>query len=258
MPLIHASAIVAPSARIASDVEIGPYSVIGAGVEIDSGCWLGPHVVISGDTSVGENTRIFQFASLGEIPQDRKYAGEATRLEIGANNTIREYVSINTGTVQDAAVTRIGNDNWIMAYVHIAHDCQIGNNTVFANGTTLAGHVHIGDYVTLGGNTLVHQFCHIGAHAFTAYGARINKDVPPFVMVSEGKGRPRGLNVEGLRRRGFSDDSVSILKEAYRLLYRSELSLEVAAGRIRELQPACRELDLLLEFVENSRRSIIR
>lgn len=258
MPLIHASAIVEPSARIAPDVEIGPYSVIGSGVEIDSGCWIGPHVVISGDTSVGENTRIFQFASLGEIPQDKKYSGEVTRLEIGANNTIREYVSINTGSVQDAGVTRLGNGNWIMAYVHIAHDCQIGNNTVFANGTTLAGHVHVGDYVTLGGNTLIHQFCHIGAYAFTAYGARVNKDVPPFVMVSEGKGRPRGLNVEGLRRHGFSSECLSSLKEAYRILYRSDLSLEVAAARIRGLQPSCRELDLLLGFVENSPRSIIR
>lgn len=258
MPRIHPSAIVAPAARVAADVEIGPYSVIGAGVELEQGCWIGAHVVITGDTCVGPGTRIFQFASIGEIPQDKKYAGEATRLEIGADNTIREYVTINCGTVQDQGVTRLGDDNWVMAYVHIAHDCQVGSHTVMANGTTLAGHVQVGDYATLGGNTMVHQFCRIGTHAFTAYGSRINKDIPPYVMISEGRGRPRGLNVEGLRRRDFSAESVALLKEAYRLLYRSKLPLEDALAGIQALSDESKELDTLLDFLRHSQRGIVR
>jgi len=256
--LIHPTAVVDPAARIAADVIIGPYCVIGADVEIDSDCWLGAHVVISGTTHIGAGTRIFPFAALGSEPQDKKYRGETTRLEIGSNNTIREYVSINRGTLQDDGVTRVGDDNWIMAYVHIAHDCRIGNHTVLANNTTLAGHVHIGDYTTLGGASLVHQFCHIGAHAFTAYGARINKNVPPFVMICEGKARPRGLNVEGLRRRGFSDRRIRLLKDAYRLLYRSELSLEQAVRALQDMEGDSDDVRQLREFISVSDRSIIR
>ncbi len=256
--LIHATAVVDPTARIAADVLVGPYSVIGAGVEIDSNCWIGSHVVIAGTTRIGPDNRIFPFASLGQEPQDKKYAGEATRLEIGRGNTIREYVTINRGTAQDAAATRIGNDNWIMAYVHVAHDCRIGNHTVLANNATLAGHVQLGDYVTLGGATLVHQFCRIGEHAFSAYGSRINKDVPPFVTVSEGKARPRGLNAEGLKRRGFDEARIRRLKDAYRLLYRSDLSLEEAVDQLTELAADSEDVARLKEFLQGCERSIVR
>ena len=258
MSHVHVTAIVDPAARIETDVVVGPYSVIGEGVELARGCIIGPHVVITGNTRIGHGTKIFQFASIGEIAQDKKYEGESARLEIGENNTIREYVSINAGTAQDEGITRVGDHNWIMAYVHIAHDCQIQNHTTLANNTTLAGHVHLGDYVTLGGATLVHQFCHIGTHAFSAYGARINKDVPPFIMVSEGRGRPRGLNVEGLRRHGIADANITVLKDAYRILYRSELSLECAIIKLHALETSCDELTELIHFVENSTRSIIR
>jgi UDP-N-acetylglucosamine acyltransferase len=256
--LIHSSAVVDPLARIAADVIVGPYCVIGAEVEIDRGCWIGPHVVISGSTRIGAGNRIFPFACLGEAPQDKKYDGENTRLEIGNGNSIREYVTINRGTLQDRGVTRIGDDNWIMAYVHIAHDCRIGSHTVLANNTTLAGHVHVGDHASLGGATLVHQFCHIGAHAFTAYGARINKDVPPFVMVGEGHARPRGLNVEGLRRRGFSAARIRTLKEAYRILYRSGLRLEQALERLQGLEEEGDDIARLRTFVAARHRSIVR
>lgn len=256
--LIHPTAMVDPAARVAADAAVGPYCVIGAGVEIDSGCWIGPHVVITGSTRIGENNRIFAFASLGEEPQDKKYAGEATRLEIGCGNTIREYVTVNRGTVQDAGVTRIGDENWIMAYVHIAHDCRIGSHTVLANNATLAGHVRLDDYVTLGGAALVHQRCHIGAHAFTAYGARINKDVPPFITVSEGRARPRGLNSEGLRRRGFSEQRLRALREAYRLLYRSGLTLEQAVEQLGAPAETSDDVRLLRDFLRDAGRSIVR
>lgn len=256
--LIHPTAVVDPAARIAPDVLVGAYSVIGAGVEIDSHCWIGSHVVIAGTTRIGPDNRIFPFASLGQEPQDKKYAGEATRLDVGRGNTIREYVTINRGTVQDAGVTRLGDDNWIMAYVHIAHDCRIGNHTVLANNTTLAGHVQLSDYVTLGGSTLVHQYCRIGEHAFSAYGARINKDVPPFVTVSEGKARPRGLNAEGLKRQGFDEQRIRPLKEAYRLLYRSDLSLEEAIEQLTELASRSDDVGRLQRFLQGGERSIVR
>ena len=255
---IHPTATVDPLARIARDVVIGPYCVIGPGVEIDRGCWLGAHVVICGATRIGRDNRIFPFACLGEAPQDKKYRGESTRLEIGNGNSIREYVTINRGTVQDQGVTRIGDDNWIMAYVHIAHDCQVGSHTVLANNATLAGHVHVGDHATLGGATLVHQHCHVGTHAFAAYGARINKDVPPFIMVGEGRARPRGLNVEGLKRRGFSAARIRTLKEAYRILYRSGLRLEEALRRLEALQGDSEDVMHLQRFVALRRRSIVR
>jgi len=256
--LIHSTAVVDPAARIAPDVLIGPYSVIGPDVEVDSNCWIGSHVVIAGTTHIGPDNRIFPFASLGQEPQDKKYAGEATRLEIGRGNTIREYVTMNRGTAQDAGVTRIGDRNWIMAYVHIAHDCRIGDHTVLANNTTLAGHVQVSDYATLGGATLVHQFCRIGEQAFSAYGARINKDVPPFVTVSEGKARPRGLNIEGLKRRGFDEPRIRHLKDAYRLLYRSNLSLEEAIEQLGALATDSEEVARLKTFLQGCERSIIR
>lgn len=257
-PLIHETAIVAPSARIASDVIIGAYSVISADVEIESGCVIDAHVVIGGITRIGANNRIFPFASLGQEAQDKKYAGEPTRLEIGHGNTIREYVSVNRGTVQDNGATRIGDNNWIMAYVHIAHDCRIGNHTVLANNATLAGHVQLGDHVTLGGATLVHQHCHIGMHAFSAYGARINKNVPPFVTVCEGRARPRGLNSEGLKRRGFSEQRIRQLKDAYRILYRSGLTLEEALEALQEPAAASDDVRQLREFLHGCTRSIVR
>jgi UDP-N-acetylglucosamine acyltransferase len=256
--LIHPTAVVDPGARLAPGVEVGAYSVVGADVEIDSNSWIGSHVVLSGSIRMGASNRVFPFASLGSDPQDKKYGGERTRLEIGCNNTIREYVTINRGTEQDEGVTRVGDDNWIMAYVHIAHDCRIGSHTVLANNTTLAGHVHVGDHATLGGASLVHQYCRIGEHAFTAYGARINKDVPPFVTVCEGRARPRGLNVEGLRRRGFSEERIRILKEAYRILYRSELSLEQAVERLKQIESGNDDVLRLRRFVEAGERSIVR
>ncbi len=245
-------------ARIAADVVVGPYAVIGAEVEVESQCRIGAHAVLEGITHIGENTRIFPFASLGQEPQDKKYAGEATRLEIGSNNTIREYVTINRGTAQDQGITRIGDDNWIMAYVHIAHDCRIGSHTVLANNVTLAGHVQVDDYVTLGGATLIHQHCHIGAHAFAAYGARINKCVPPFVTVCEGRAHPRGLNREGLKRRGFSPERIRRLNQAYRLLYRSGLTLEQALAQLRPLAESCEDVAAMLTFLQSCSRSIVR
>ncbi len=256
--LIHASAIVDPSARIAADVVVGAGCVIGPDVEIDAGCWIAPHVVIQGPTRIGRDNRVHAFAAIGGDPQDKKYDRERTRLEIGDRNTIREYVTINRGTEQGGGVTRVGDDNWIMAYVHIAHDCRVGNGTVLANNATLAGHVEIGDHAILGGATLVHQFCRIGSLAFTAYGSRINKDVPPFVRVSEGRARPRGLNTEGLKRHGFPAGVVGALKEAYRILYRSGLPLEEAMQRLAEPAGRCAEVARLRHFLESSTRSIVR
>lgn len=256
--LIHPTAVVDPAARIASDVIVGPYSVIGAHVEIASNCNIGSHVVIGGRTTLGEGNRIYPFASLGLEPQDKKYADEDTQLKIGGGNTIREYVTINRGTRQDVGVTLVGDDNWIMAYVHIAHDCRIGDHCVLANNATLAGHVELGDYVTLGGSTLVHQFCRLGEHAFSAYGARINKDVPPYVTVSEGKARPRGLNVEGLKRRGFDEQRIRPLKDAYRLLYRSDLSLEQAIAALQDMQGDNEDIRRLREFLCAGERSAVR
>jgi UDP-N-acetylglucosamine acyltransferase len=256
--LIHPTALVDPSARAAEGVEIGAYSVIDADVELGVGCRIGPHVVIRGPTRIGAGTRIYQFASIGEDPQDKKYGGEPTRLEIGERNTVREYVTINRGTVQDRGLTRVGDDNWIMAGVHIAHDCDVGDHTVLANGTTLAGHVKIGDHAVLGGYTLVHQFCRIGQHAFTAYGARLNKDVPPFVRVSEGRSRPRGINAEGLKRRGFDEAALKQLREAYRILYRSGLTLEAAIDRLRAMETEAPVITPLRRFLQNSDRSILR
>ena len=255
---VHPTAVIDPRARIASGVEIGPYSIIGPDVEIGPGCRIGPHAVVTGHTRIGANNRIYQFVSLGEAPQDKKYGGEPTRLEIGDNNLIREFCTFNRGTVQDAGVTRVGNDNWIMAYVHLAHDCQIGNHTVFANNAQLAGHVHIGDYAILGGFTGVHQHCRIGAHSITAAGTVVLQDIPPYVMASGNFARPRGINVEGVTRRGFPPDAVTRLKRAYKTLYRSRLTLEQARKQLEQQVAACPELRPLLDFLAVPGRGIIR
>jgi len=256
--VIHPQAIVDPKADIAPGAAIGPFSVIGADVVIDEGTWVGPHVVINGPTKIGKNNRIYQFASIGEVPQDKKYGGESTGLEIGDNNVIREYVTISRGTVQDASVTRLGSDNLIMAYAHIAHDCQVGNFTVFANSTSLAGHVHVEDYVIFGGFTLVHQFCKIGAYAFTAMGSTITKDVPPYVRVAGQMAQPYGLNLEGLKRRGFSSDTITQLRNAYKIVYRSGLTLEQAMQRLEESAKSLKEIRHFLEFIKASSRGIVR
>ncbi|HEY5604764.1 MAG TPA: acyl-ACP--UDP-N-acetylglucosamine O-acyltransferase [Gammaproteobacteria bacterium] len=256
--MIHPTAIIDKSASIDDGVSVGPYSIIGADVRITGGSTIGPHVVINGPTVIGKNNRIFQFASIGEAPQDKKYAGEPTRLEIGDNNVIREYCTISRGTIQDQGVTRVGSNNWIMAYVHIAHDCRIGNDTIFANSATLAGHVTIEDYAILGGFTLVHQFCKIGAHCFTGMNSVISQDVPPYLMIAGHMAKPYGINIEGLKRRGFSGETVSALKKAYKILYRSGNSLEQAIAALQELGKGHKDVAYLAEFIKASTRGILR
>jgi UDP-N-acetylglucosamine acyltransferase len=257
--MIHPTAIVHPTAKLAAGVTVGPFSIIGEQVEVGEGSSVGAHVVIEGRTRIGARNRIFHFAAIGGAPQDKKYAGEDTALEIGDDNTIREYVTINCGTTQDAGVTRVGNDNWIMAYVHIAHDCQIGSHTIFANVTQLAGHVWIGDWAILGGNSLVHQFVHVGAHSFLGVGTRLTQDLPPYVTVSGGDApKPYGINSEGLRRRGFSPQAIEGLKRAYRTLYRSGLSLDDAKAELEAQTGSCPEVRPLLDFLRDSSRGIVR
>ena len=256
--MIHPTAIVEDSAELAADVEIGPYAVIGAKVTVDAGTRIGAHAVICGPTRIGKNNHIFNHVSLGEAPQDKKYQGEPTALEIGDGNTIREFCTINRGTAQDVGITRIGNNNWIMAYVHVAHDCQIGDNTVFANSVQLAGHVHIGDYAILGGFTGVHQFVHIGAHSFMGIATILTQDVPTYVTVSGNPAKPFGINSEGLSRRGFSADAISQIKLAYKTLYRNGLGFEEAKVQIATQIGACPELKLLSDFLNASTRGIVR
>ena len=255
---IHPSAIVHPEARIAEGVSIGPYTVVDEHVEIGEGTTVGSHCVITGHTRIGRDNRIYHFVSLGEAPQDKKYAGEPTRLEIGNGNTIREYCSLNTGTVQDAGVTRLGDDNWLMAYVHVAHDCQVGSHTIFANNASLAGHVHVGDWVILAGFAGVHQFCRIGAHSFVGHGVLLPQDLPPYVMVAGEPPQPRGINSEGLRRRGFGADAIARIKQAYRTLYRAGLSLEEAAREIAREAEGHPELKPLADFLATPGRGIVR
>ena len=255
---IHPTAIIDVAARIAADVEIGPYTIIGPHVDIGAGCVIGPHTVIKGHTRIGAHNQIYQFVSLGEAPQDKKYAGEPTRLEIGDNNTIREFCTLNTGTAQDAGVTRVGNDNWIMAYVHIAHDCQIGNHTIFANNAQLAGHVHIDDHAILGGYTGVHQFCRVGAHVITGIGTHVLKDVPPFITASGSPAKPYGINSEGLKRRGFSADTITGLKRAYKTVFRSGDTVEQALAALREQVSVCPQVQPLIDFLAVAGRGIIR
>ena len=256
--LIHPSAIVDPNARLADSVSVGPYSVIGADVEVGENSWIGPHVVINGPTRIGRNNKIYQFSSLGEAPQDKKYDNEPTTLTIGDNNVIREFVTINRGTAQDIGNTTVGNDNWVMAYVHIAHDCTVGSNNIFANSSSLAGHVIIEDYVILGGFTLVHQFCSVGAHSFTAMNSVISKDVPPYFMVSGHMAKPHGLNSTGLKRRGFSQQALADMRKAYKILYRSGFTLEKALKELAPLAQQTPEVDNMKRFIEKSRRGIVR
>lgn len=259
---IHPTAIVHEGAWLHPSVTVGAYSVIGAHVKVGAGTRIGPHSVIEGHTTIGEDNQIFQFASLGAQPQDKKYAGEPTELVIGDRNTIREFCTFNTGTSQDAGVTRVGNDNWIMAYVHIAHDCAVGSHTILANNATLAGHVHVGDWVILGGLTGVHQFVKIGAHAMAGFASRVAQDVPPFMMIEGNPLAVRGFNIEGLRRRGFTPERLKAVKQMHRLLYRQGLTLEDAVQAIAslaaEMPEAAQDIALMQSFLTASKRGIAR
>jgi len=256
--MIHATAIVDPAARIGANVSIGAYSVIGAGVEIGEGTTIGPHVVVEGTTRIGRDNRIFQFASIGAIPQDKKFGGEDSQLIIGDRNVIREFVTLNRGTAEGGGATRIGNDNWIMAYAHVAHDCTVGNHTVFSNNATLAGHVTVGDYAILSGFAGIHQFCRIGAHAFIGMGCLVNGDVPPFVMVAADYGRPRGINSEGLKRRGFDADRIAAIKRAYRTLYLGNRSLAEARTELAAIAADSKDVAVMLDFIQASERPLAR
>jgi UDP-N-acetylglucosamine acyltransferase len=256
--MIHATAIVSDSASIADDVEIGAYSVIGDSVEIGSGTRIDSHVVVNGPTRIGKDNHIYQFASIGDDPQDKKYADEPTRLIIGDRNTIREFCTLSRGTTQDIGDTLVGDDNWIMAYVHIAHDCVVGNNTIMANNTTLAGHVHIGDWVSCGGFSGVHQFCKVGAHAFLGMYTGVNRDVPAYTMVSGQPATARGINSEGLKRRDFSAEQIRNIKNAYRITFRSGKKKAEATEEIAELAKTQPELELFLESLRSSERGLAR
>ncbi|WP_295760758.1 acyl-ACP--UDP-N-acetylglucosamine O-acyltransferase [Undibacterium sp.] len=260
---IHPSALIDPKASLDSSVEVGAYTIIGPNVRIDAGTKIGPHVVIEGHTTIGRENTLFQFSSIGAAPQDKKYAGEPTRLEIGDRNVIREFCTFNLGTSQDVGVTRLGNDNWIMAYVHIAHDCQVGNHTIFANNAALAGHVHIGDWVILGGFSNTHQFCKIGAHAMVGMSTSLTQDVPPFVMLNGNPAAAHGINVEGLKRRGFSREQISAIRQSYKLLYKSGLTLEEAKlaldQQVADLAPEqALHIKAMREFLDSSTRGIVR
>ena len=256
--MIDERAVVSDRAHVHEDASIGPYSIVGPDVEVGPGTRVESHVVLKGPCVIGRDNHIFQFASLGDAPQDKKYSGEPTQLIIGDRNTIREYCTINRGTSQDAGLTRVGNDNWIMAYVHIAHDCVVGDQTIFANNTTLAGHVHVGDWAILGGFTAVHQFCHIGAHTLTSIFTSVTKDIPAYVLASGRPAVPRGINAEGLKRRGFSTAQISNVREAYRALYRQGLKLEEAVEILEERVATQQELVPLLDSVRASSRGLIR
>jgi len=257
---IHAMAVVEAGAVIGDGVEIGPFSVIGANVVIGANTWVGPHVVIQGHTTIGANNKIFQYSSLGAVPQDKKYAGEPTQLIIGDNNVIREFCTFNLGTIQDGGLTRLGNGNWIMAYVHLSHDCMVGDNTIFANGASLAGHVTIGNGVILGGFTMVRQFCRIGDYAMTAFSTGVNQDVPPYVMAAGYQGAPAGINSEGMKRRGSSPEAIRQVKNVYKILFRQGLPLAEAKAQVLALAQAGDKPELLpfIDFFEKSTESIIR
>jgi UDP-N-acetylglucosamine acyltransferase len=256
--MIHSTAIVHPASRVAGGVEIGPYSIIGEHVEIGEGTRIAAHVVIDGHTRIGRENRIAAFSALGGPPQDKKYAGEPTGLEIGDRNTIREFCTFSTGTTQDAGVTRVGNDNWIMSYCHIAHDCQIGDHTTFANNTQLAGHVHVGEFAVLGGFTGVHQFVRIGAHSMIGGGSMLRQDVPPYVTVAGNPPKAFGINAEGLRRRGFDEESIGGISRAYKTLYRSGLSLADARTEIESQTTGLEALRILVDFLAGALRGIVR
>jgi len=256
--MIHATAIVDPGASLAAGVSVGPYSVIGHGVAVGEGTSIGAHVVMHGRTRIGAGNKIHSFCSIGDAPQDKKYAGESSRLEIGHGNVIREFCTLNRGTTGGGGVTRIGDDNWIMAYVHVAHDCAVGSHTVMANATTLAGHVTVDDYASFGALTVVHQFCRIGAHAFSAMGSVLLKDVPPFVTVAGNFAVPHGLNVEGLQRRGFDPAVIRALRSAYKTIYKRGLALEQALDELAGPAADMPEITLLRDFILGSWRGIVR
>jgi UDP-N-acetylglucosamine acyltransferase len=258
VPSIHPTAIVSAGVRLAPDVTIGPFSVVGPDVQVGAGTTIASHVVVTGRTRIGQRNRIFQFASVGEIPQDRKYGGEPTATEIGDDNVIREFVTIHAGTAQDRGTTTIGDRNLLLAYSHVAHDCVLGNDTTFSNNAQLAGHVIVGDFAVLGGFVGVHQFCRIGAHAMIAAGSIVLQDVPPFVMAAGYPAKPRGINSEGLRRRGFAPQDIAAIRRAYKALYRSRLPLEEARDTLRAEASAVRAVALLSEFIDTTKRGIIR
>lgn len=258
MSLIHPTALVDPAAELADDVEIGAFSIIGPKISIDSGSRIGPHVVVTGRTRIGKNTRIFQFASMGEEPQDKKYNGEDTELIIGDNNTIRELCTFSRGTAQGTGKTIIGNNNWIMACVHIAHDCHLGDNIIMANNASLAGHVSVGDWAILSGYSLIHQFCTVGEHSFTSFASHVNQSIPPYVTVSGEKAKARGINSEGLKRRGYSKDQIQQVRRAYRVLYRSELPLEEAQKKLEEMANDHDEIKPWVQFLKSTEKSFIR
>lgn len=254
--MIDKTAIIDPSAKIASNVRIGPYSVIGQDVEIGAGTWIGPHVVIQGPARIGCENKIFQFSSVGEMPQDLKFKGEKTYLEMGDRNVIREFCTIHRGTVQDKSITKIGNDNLFMAYVHIAHDCEIGNHTIFSNNASLAGHAIIEDYVTLGGFSGVFQRCRVGTHSFIATNSVVIKDVPPYVKVSGYYAKPFGLNTVGLQRRGFIEETISQLRRAYKIIYRNGLTVAKAVEELQKMESP--EISQLIRFITTSNAGIVR
>ena len=262
-PRIHPTALIDPAAALDSSVEVGPYSIVGPHVQIGSGTRIGPHVVINGHTTIGSDNTLYQFSSIGAAPQDKKYAGEPTRLEIGDRNTIREFCTFNLGTVQDVGATRLGCDNWMMAYVHLAHDCQIGNHTIFANNAQLAGHVEVGDWAILGGFSNVHQFCKIGAHAMVGMSTSLTQDVPPYVTLSGNPAAAHGINAEGLKRRGYSREQIAAVRHAYKLLYKSGLTMEEAKAALATfeatLPPAqAPVVQLLRTFLDTATRGIVR
>lgn len=256
--MIHPTALIDPKAELADDVEIGPFSIVDAKVRIDAGTRIGPHAVITGRTTIGKNNHIFQFTSIGEQPQDKKYAGEDTELIIGDNNTIREMCTFSRGSAQGGGVTRIGSDNWIMACVHIAHDCILGDHIIMANNTSLAGHVTIGDHAILSGYSLIHQFCSVGEHSFTSFASYVNRSIPPYVTVAGEKARAKGINSEGLKRRGFTSEQINQVRRAYKILYRESLPLEEATTRITEMAVDSPEIQPLVDFLKLAERGIIR
>ena len=256
--MIDSRAVVASSARVDDSAQVGAYTIIGDDVEIGRGSRIEPHVVIKGPTVIGADNHIFQFASIGDDPQDKKYKGQRTRLVIGDRNTIREACTINRGTVEDRGETTIGDDNWIMAYTHIAHDCVIGNNTILANSTQLAGHVHIGNHAVLGGFTGVHQYCHIGAHAMLGIASVVTKDVPAYVTAQGQPAEPRGINAEGLKRRGFTSEQIRNIREAYRTVFRKALNLDEAVALIEDLVLDQPELQLFLDSLKQGSRGLAR
>ena len=262
MPRIHSTALVDRRSELADDVEVGPYSIVDARVRIGAGTVLGPHVVISGRTTIGRGNRFFPFCSIGGAPQDKKYAGEDTELVIGDGNTVRECCTISLGTAQGGGVTRIGSDNWIMAYAHIAHDCVVGDHTILANNATLAGHVTVGDWVVIGGLSAVHQFCSVGPHAMAGGGSIVLRDIPPYVMCNGNPAQPHGINTEGLKRRGFEADTINLLRRAYKTLYKEGMTtveaVSALASMVAEHPASAGAIGLLKDFVSNSQRGIIR